>query len=539
MDQFWRRSLGFSSFGCNFKNGFLAGRHPTSDAGFPKEALENEVRTGFRFTAAGKMGQGRPFTPTVDRERSEENSMSRLLFVSLVAFLAIADFPAGPNLRAAELPSDIMLSRYGLQRAWWGHATLDPTRDRIKFLFADEQETFAQSDAGMVTAFDNASGRRLWAVQVGMPEEVQFALATNERLALVVSGTKLYALDKKKGDVFWQVPLPSAPSAGPTIDDKLVYIGAANGALYTFDLKILEGLIKDDLFGKYGYRGTGWRYQTGSRIAFPCVSTGNVVCVASRDGSLYALDVKSHSVRFQFETDKPVSAPIAQHGSQIYFATNDMKFYCMNAETGALKWELLTGLQVREAPRVIGEHLFLRPENHGLYCLMASTGRQVWWNPKAGRLLSATPDLVYASDDFGNVMVLRRSDGQQLGSFALPGFATRISNDRTDRLYFATETGLVVCLREIQRDFPLFHRSPDKLPLLPELAPDGGKGQPEATGNAPANPAGAKTGTTAAKTSPAKADAEDAAPTSEEEPVKPGTTAKKKPAPAKAEPEDQ
>ena len=52
----------------------------------------------------------------------------------------------------------------------------------------------------------------------------------------------------------------------------------------------------------------------------------------------------------------------------------------------------------------------------------------------------------------------------------LAGFDVRIANDRTDRLMLSTPTGLVVCVREIGRYEPMFHRYPGRRPILPTFS---------------------------------------------------------------------
>jgi len=96
----------------------------------------------------------------------------------------------------------------------------------------------------------------------------------------------------------------------------------------------------------------------------------------------------------------------------------------------------------------------------------------VWTNRYASRFLAATPSVVYASSTVDDVLLLNRATGQQVGAFALRGMPVRIANDRTDRLYFASERGLVLCVRERERDYPLFHKQPEKRPVEPEIAPD-------------------------------------------------------------------
>ena len=465
--------------------------------------------------------------------------------LTLGALFLVVGF--GGNLFAqgrlrTELPNDAALGRLGLQRAWWAHASLDTLRDRVKYFLSDEQETFVQSTTGILTAFDNANGHRRWTVQVGGPQEMRFPAVTNEHLVLIISGTTMYALDKRTGDVRWQVQIPTAASTAPGLDETRAYVGSINGTVYAFDLNFLTQLAKDPRLSRDSYRSLKWEYKTGARIMYPPISTGKIVLVASADASLYGLAADNRKLHFQFETDQPLSAPITQLGHLAFVATEDRKAYCLDADTGAIKWELLSGLHLRQAPRVVGEHVFLRPEGYGLRCLTLAAGADVWTNRQAVAFLAATPAVVYASDSLGNVLLLSQKDGRQIGAFSMRQFPIRIANERTDRLYFASERGLVVCIRERERDFPLFHHSPDKRPVLPEVAPDeqGAK-----------TPAAKKASDTEKKKGDAddtgteeKKEGADASPAADEKPQKPASSkpASSKPAkpPAKtADPDSQ
>jgi hypothetical protein len=50
--------------------------------------------------------------------------------------------------------------------------------------------------------------------------------------------------------------------------------------------------------------------------------------------------------------------------------------------------------------------------------------------------------------------------------------SVRVQNERTDRLYLASKDGLVVGLREQGLEFPIYHKYPERRPILPEFAPD-------------------------------------------------------------------
>jgi outer membrane protein assembly factor BamB len=421
-----------------------------------------------------------------------------------------------------ELPSDVALGRLGLQRAWWAQTAIDPLQDRVKDLLADEQVTVVQSKTGLVTVFDNVNGRRMWSVQVGYPNELHFTPATNERLVLVIAGTKMYGLDKRTGNVAWQVDIPTSASAPPGMDDSQVYVGSVTGAVYAYDLKFLDNITKNPRLAKDTFKSLKWQYKTGARIVFPPVSTGTVVIVASTDSSVYGFNAIKRKLLFQFETDGSLSAPITQVGRQIFLATSDRKAYCVDAETGQIKWELLSGLNLRQAVRVIGDHVFLRPEGYGLRCLSLSKATQLWSNRQAVSFLAATPAVVYASDSLGNVLLLDQKDGHQIGAFSMRLFPIRVANDRTDRMYFASERGLVVCIREREREFPLFHKSPEKKPVEPDVAPDeGGKPAAKAPAAAKKKPAKEEEGMEEKKDD---GDAAPAAPAAKPVPPKPGKT---------------
>jgi outer membrane protein assembly factor BamB len=439
--------------------------------------------------------------------------LHRRVFAGASIFLVVFAASAFGQSTRSELPYDATLGRLGLQKAWWGFATIDSITDRVKFFISDEQITVVESATGMVTAFDNATGRRRWAVQVGALTDTRYAPSTTDQAVLVVSGRKLFALDKQTGDAAWETDIPNAPSTGPATDDLHAFVGSIDGSVFAFDLKFLSTLTKDVTQRRYMFRALAWTYRTGGRVPYTPVSTGTIVCVPSEDGSLYGLDTKEHKPRFQFETDQPLGAPIGQRGNQIVVATKDLKAYSLNADTGALKWELLTGLHVAQTPRIIDEHVFLCTDGGGMRCLASEDGHEVWTNRQAVRFLAATPNLVYASSYVDDVLILNRATGKQVGAFALRGYPVRIANDRTDRLYFASEKGLVLCLREREREYPLFHKQPEKRPVEPEIAPEDGT-----KSKTPAKKAAAKKGEEAEETpdadaAPAKAPAKKPAPT--------------------------
>ena len=229
----------------------------------------------------------------------------------------------------------------------------------------------------------------------------------------------------------------------------------------------------------------------------PAVASGRVVAFASRDGSLYSLalptsrekqtllavdkdrvsgsllTIPKPTLRFQLETDDRIVAPIALANGRIYMVTQNIggsRIYCVDANSGKLRWAVPTGFPVYHKPQVIGDQLFVATSHGGMYCLSAETGMEIWRHSKSVEFLAATPNVVFASDVVNNIVLLNREDGTPMGKLPLRNFSVRIENDRTDRVIISTESGLVVCIHEKGREFPLYHMHPDRKPIVPEFA---------------------------------------------------------------------
>ncbi len=420
------------------------------------------------------------------------SGLTRSLGILLVlATLATARPAAAQNLSFGnELPTKRMLDRYNLTRAWWSQATLNPERDTVRYLTADEDMLFVQSTSGAVTAFDLITGKKLWAVQLGRRDAVGFPPTTNDRHVLIAVGLKLYAINKWSGQSDWTITLPATPSSSPVTDEDSIYIGALDGSMYALNLRKIEELYNEGLLPQWSYLTNRWRYKTAKTIKVPAVSTGPFVFFASQDSSLYAVDSGDRTLRFQLETDAPISAPLAWNDNgYLYMASEDFYLYCVNTTSGQIRWEFVAGLPIRQAPRLIGGEIFLTPDGGGMFCLTAGLGIQRWWQPRITRFLAATSRNVYGSDELNNVAILSREDGSLLGNLPLRRFTHRLSNDRTDRLFLATDSGLVVCLHEKGLDYPLYHKYPENRPILPGFAPEGGTGSvaPTVDGSQPAD----------------------------------------------------
>lgn len=381
------------------------------------------------------------------------------------------------SILANPIPADRDLAPYGLTLAWWNRAVIDPARDALVHLTADEDAIYAQAASGIVTAFDAESGSRRWSTLIGRPDEQSFAVSTNEEQLLLVVGLELYAVDKFSGKILWELTLPHHPSASPEVDANQVYIGMVDGSIYSYDLRRIRQLFQEGRLPQWTNLAFVWRYKAPLEITSRPISAsrGRLVIFASLNGSLYGVAAKERRLQYQFETEthSPIRAPVGHGEGSLLVPTEDSRLFCINEENGKRRWAFTSGSPIREQPRIIGPHVFTAPQREGLYCLNSSSGIIQWRQRRASSFLAANPKSVFASDDVGNVLMLSRDDGSLVGGLPLRQFSIRVQNDRTDRLYLATGDGLMACVRDRELEFPIYHKYPERRPILPELAPDG------------------------------------------------------------------
>lgn len=415
-----------------------------------------------------------------------------LRFRLLIVFTALMSISASETLlwgqstlSGSRLPSRRLLDRYGLEMMWWNQATLNPTRETVRYLVADEQVAFVQSTGGVVTAFDVENGRVLWARQLGRADEPSYPLTTNDEMVMVNTGMSLYALSKFSGDVQWTLRLPTYPSTQPVTDADNIYVGSLEGSMFAIDLRKVRELYEENRLPEWSHQAIRWRYQTGREITTPPVVSERAVNFASSDSSLYSVTRLERQLVFQLETDAPITASLGWLRRRdpenpetvitlIYLASEDSTLYCLHSGAGTIMWDRQYGLPIRTGPVVVGGNLYVMPVRGGMHCLEAENGEPVWWRPRITEFVASSYQVVYASDELDNLILLSRENGAILGALPMRQFPVRLVNNRTDRIYMSTSSGLLICLREKGREFPIYHKFPENRPILPEFAPVGG-----------------------------------------------------------------
>ncbi len=392
---------------------------------------------------------------------------------ALAGWLCVSEAAAQSYPLAPLLPTNSSLSRLKLTRMWWGTATMNAGRDKLLFMSLDDNFLYAHTSSGILNCFDCETGRKMWACSLGGQDEPAFPPAANDKIVIIPSGSTLFALNKFTGDVIWEFALPRSPSTAPIIDDTQVYIGTSDGSVMAFDLNELSKFFNRRLSIESSSLAIRWKYSISAEINSQPVSSGDVISFSGTNRSTYTVS-RGRDLRYTFDTPAPVSAGLTSNRGLLFICSADARVFALDVVTGALRWQTVVGTPITQTPRVIQDDLFLTPQGLGMFRLRARDGIEQWVRPARGvdQFLGASPEAIYGGDRALNLVRLSRATGEIQGRLPLDRFTVRISNDLTDRLYMATTNGMIIALREKERELPLFFKYPERLPVMPEFAPE-------------------------------------------------------------------
>jgi PQQ-like domain len=199
-----------------------------------------------------------------------------------------------------------------------------------------------------------------------------------------------------------------------------------------------------------------WDYAAESRLELAPLVTAEFLLVPSYAGSFAAMRKFDGGLQYRFQATAPLSAPLGQHNDKAYVGSEDFSVSALDISAGQILWRFLGAGPIRRKPEVNDEGVYIAPERSGLYCLDRETGQTKWQNSRAERFLASNPKFVYATDPSGRLLILDHSRGSQLAVYdAARDFVVPITNDMTDRLYLASNDGLLICLHDRDYATPL------------------------------------------------------------------------------------
>ncbi len=385
---------------------------------------------------------------------------------------------------------------HGLTRAWMAQFEAIGLRSKLKSLVLYEGMLVAQTDRGGLCAYDAETGRPIWdsAKQIGNPKHPSLDPDVGGNLVAVVNGSRLYLLNRWTGDVLWERLVDGAVGAGAALSERSVYVTLVNGMVIAYPIKYATESASNGSARAKPVEGqeppappSREDLRLVQRPAPPlsCYSNGRslvqpLVTRQTEDEDLlvwptelgYLMVAKldrlnvEFTLRYRLKTTRevvgrpaylPPDPSVAGDSGIIYGVSHDGIVHAIQEKTGQYLWRFSTAEQVDESAAVVDDKVYVATMFGGMFCLDAQTGALQWRTPNVTKLLSASQDRLYAVDRLQNLLILDRKTGQRLDTMSIVAHPFRLQNLQTDRIYLASETGLIQCLHEVGQATPLQH----------------------------------------------------------------------------------
>jgi len=420
--------------------------------------------------------------------RKDEPMFRRLLSVGVIVGTLITGGSARAQMPfpAKLIPTRTALDRLGLERQWFGVIPLVETERLLKISIGGDL-LFAQTSYAMVHTYDAETGRLLWSAQIGERTGFARGVASNSFAVFVSNADIFYALDKQTGRTIWKQKLGVIPTSSPACDEHRAMLGLRTGKIYAFNLKLKDEKGKESILTA---PTEAWNWQTGGPMLTRPLPAEQVVAFGSTDGKGYVVMAFESTPLYRISTGGPIGQGLGGFGTRtLLIPSADNNLYGVDLFTAKLFWTFPSGAPIEQEPMVSDQDIYVINSVGNLSVLDPATGVPRWTtSTQGGELISVSATKVYLRSDNLDLFVVDRKTGRTLvnpdetllrAGLNLRDYDLNIVNRFNDRLYFATPSGLVVCLREAGQPQPRPLKDPKALPFG-YIPPEGLKATPPA-----------------------------------------------------------
>ena len=280
----------------------------------------------------------------------------------------------------------------------------------------DGGRVFAADLEGRVAAFEAASGRPVWKVELGVP--VTGAVGTGEGLVLVGTAEgEVIALDWRDGSEVWRARTSGEVLAPPQAAGGVVVVQSEDGNLAGFDAATGERKwIFDRDVPPLSLRGTSVPLLLEG-AAITGLASGKVVALeAARGIPVWETTLAIPRGRTELQRMVDVDAPVRHRGSLLYAVAYHGRLAALELVSGKVRWD--RRLSSWAGLDVDADQVYVTDEDSAVWAFDRHSGASRWrQSALLHRQLTAPAvleDQVLVGDFEGYVHVLSRENGSLL-----------------------------------------------------------------------------------------------------------------------------
>ncbi len=365
----------------------------------------------------------------------------QFLVFSLAAVLA------GSSAAQAQLviPEET-LERQGLTRGWRRASRVESDDGSHRLHHAATRRAVRTNGPCLRSRARAETGKKLWSAQIGQASQVSLAPGVNEKYLAIINGSTLYVLDRTTGRESFRKVLGAAPGTGPALTEKIVFVSMVSGMIEGYDLQ--------------DQRALPWHHRAAGRILTqPVISEGNLAWTTDK-GYFYVAQADPPVVRFRVEAHAEISARPAHWTPFLYACAQNGFLYAVNEETGQTVWKFPGGATLSKQPAAVNGRVYVVSDANQMFCIDGRSGEQIWSARNLLQFCSVSAAHVYAIDNFNRLVILDAQHGNRLSTLPLGDVQIKLVNQQTDRIYLASDTGVIQCIHELGQRTPLVYTPP-------------------------------------------------------------------------------
>jgi outer membrane protein assembly factor BamB len=378
----------------------------------------------------------------------------RALLAAAIAFvLAGCGVFKSPTKENIEPPAELTdISPTVAIDAIWSHDLGEGSGDaglRLRPAYGEDRIYASDIDGG-VYAFDAASGRELWHVELG--EQVGSGPGYGAGLVAVggLDGLVI-ALDPESGSELWRTEVPAEVIAAPAVDGGMVVVRGQDGRVFGFSAT--DGSrrwIFDRGVPLLTLRGNSAPLISGDTV-YVGYDNGKTVALALDTGALkWEQAVAQSEGRTELERLVDIDGEMGGTASEIFATTYRGQVGALATDTGRQGWS--REMSSYGGLALSGDTLYLTDADGSVWALDARSGASMWQQDALAHRWLSSPAVaggyVVVGDFEGYVHVLSPEDGSIAAR-------TRVGDDPIratplavgDTVYVANSDGTLAAIR--------------------------------------------------------------------------------------------
>jgi eukaryotic-like serine/threonine-protein kinase len=348
---------------------------------------------------------------------------------ALVALTAV-------TLQAADFIPAEPLHAAGLVKYWQLQVPL--TRDQqLQDVYLVDDALYLGTQDGYVYAVDAPTGAIRWLQPVTRSGYHLRRPCHAGDNVIFSTPTDVQVYERRSGDPVNRHDLDFPAGTAPVADGKHIFLGGLDRRLYALELK-----------SQY----LDWRVVTSDPISSNLVLYGPTVFCANDRGHVYACTAADKKFVWQTAAYGSVTAPLVADERGVFVASRDFSLYLLDLNFGNVRWRARFAGPLYDAPVLTPDLIFQYTPTDGVVAVeaepVAVIDERIRWRVPNGRsALTVHEGTAYILLADGAIAAVDAKSGQTTTTVPAAGFTLAMPAPASSTVFVAAHDGRVFCAR--------------------------------------------------------------------------------------------